>query len=429
MIYDTNVMRIAALFVVCCLPAFAAGFRASAVKIDITPKSSQWLLGYAARQSTGVHDPIFHRVVAMDDGRTQFYLVSSDVCLFSPGLYDEVAGELERATGIPRRQFWWTVTHTHAAPEVGPPAVSKVLLGSRFDHEWDREYTARFTSSLIAAIKEAKAKLEPARLQTGVGMSMANINRRAKDVDGKVTLGLNPDGPADRQIGLMRLERPDGSLIALVANYAIHGTVMSGENKLISGDAPGVVAAYCEQKLGATVLLINGAAGNLAPIYSVYATPNAGHLNQFRVLLGDKILAGAAAMPRGTEEVRIRLDEATVESPLRSGLAWPAELGAYSRTDSAGRVLVRLPIRFALVNDTAIWSAPGELFCEIAIAVRNVSPFARTFYFGYTNGWFGYLPTSAAVAEGGYEPNTSVFTGALESDITEKVVTYLQGVK
>ena len=44
---------------------------------------------------------------------------------------------------------------------------------------------------------------------------MANINRRAKDVDGRVSIGLNPDGPVDRQFNLIRLNRPDGSLIAL----------------------------------------------------------------------------------------------------------------------------------------------------------------------------------------------------------------------
>jgi hypothetical protein len=33
-------------------------------------------------------------------------------------------------------------------------------------------------------------------------------------VDGKISLGLNPDGPVDRQIGLIRVERPDGTLIA-----------------------------------------------------------------------------------------------------------------------------------------------------------------------------------------------------------------------
>ncbi len=410
-------------------PGYSAGFRAAAVKVDITPKTPQWLLGYGPRQSTGVHDPIYHRVLAMDDGHTQFYLVSTDVCLFSPGLYDEVAAELQRTAGISRKQFWWSVTHTHSAPEVGPPAMSKVFLANRFNHEWDREYTQQLTSSLVQAVREAKSKLEPARLQTGLGMSLANINRRAKDVDGKVTLGLNPDGPADRQIGLIRIERADGSLLALVANYAIHGTVMSGDNKLISGDAPGIVAAYLEEKLNATVLFINGAAGNLAPIYSVYPTPGAGHLSQFRVLLGDRILQANAAIPKGTADVTLRPDEFYVESPFRSGLEWPQELGNYSRTDSAGRVLVRLPVRFLQINDTAVWSAPVELFCEVAIHVRNASPFTHTFYFGYTNGWFGYLPTAQAVAEGGYEPNTSPFTGAMESDITEKVVTYIQGAR
>ena len=61
-----------------------AEFRASVVKMDITPDQAEWLMGYDARQSTGVHDRIYHRIVAMDDGATQFYIISSDLCLFSP---------------------------------------------------------------------------------------------------------------------------------------------------------------------------------------------------------------------------------------------------------------------------------------------------------------------------------------------------------
>jgi len=129
-------MRLAQIALLTCLPAAAAGFRAAAVKVDITPQTSQWLMGYNARKSTGVHDHIYHRVVAMEAGDVQFFLVASDLCLFSPEVYDDVAAELER-DGIPRVRFWWSVTHTHAAPEVGPPGVYKALLG-RSDHEWDR---------------------------------------------------------------------------------------------------------------------------------------------------------------------------------------------------------------------------------------------------------------------------------------------------
>jgi hypothetical protein len=398
------------------LPAGAAPLRAGAARVDITPENSQWLMGYNARKSTGVRDRIFHRAIALDAGGQAFYLVSSDLCLFSPSVYDEAARDLQRELGIPRSHFWWSVTHSHATPEVGPPGIYKALLG-RSDHEYDREYAALVKDALLRVVKEAKAKLEPARIAFGQGVSMANINRRAKDVDGTVSLGLNPDGPADRQIGLMRLERPDGSLLALVANYAIHGTVMSGANLQISGDAPGVVSAYLEQKLGAPVLFVNGAAGNLAPIYSVYADAKSGHLTQFNVLLGDRILAALKTMAAGTADVTLQASEAPIATPNREGLAWPEELA-----EDRGRV----PVRFLRINDTVIWAAPVELFCEIAMAIRERSPFSRTFYFGYTNGWFGYLPTAAAFAEGGYEPRTSVFTDKAEADVQQGVIAALQ---
>jgi hypothetical protein len=392
------------------------------VKVDITPQSPQWLMGYNARKSTGVHDRIYHRVIALESNGTPFFLVASDLCLFSPGVYDDVARDL----GVPRTHFWWSVTHTHAAPEVGPPGMYKALLG-RSDHEWDRDYSAFVKDSLLRAIREARAKLEPARIAFGRGIAMANINRRAKDVDGQVSLGLNPDGPADRQLGLIRLERADGSPIALVVNYAMHGTVMSGQNLLISGDAPGTVSAYLEQKLNAPVLYVNGAAGNLAPIYSVYPDAKSGHLSQFNVLLGDRVLAAAKSLGPATADVTLWAGEKTVETPQKDGLAWPDELHDYATTSA--RPTVRLPVRFLRLNDTLIWAAPVELFCEIAMAVRQQSPFTETFYFGYTNGWFGYLPTADAFAEGGYEPKTSPFTPRAEADLLRDVVAFIQGMK
>jgi neutral ceramidase len=401
------------------LPAAAAPLRAGAAKVDITPETPQWLMGYNARKSTGVRDRIYHRVVALEAGGQAFFLVSSDLCLFSPGVYDDAARDLERELKVPRTHFWWSVTHSHATPEVGPPGIYKALLG-RSDHEHDREYEALVKAALVRAVKEAQGKLEPARISFGQGVSMANINRRAKDVDGTVSLGLNPDGPADRQIGLIRLERPDGGLLALVANYAIHGTVMSGANLQISGDAPGVVSAYLEQKLGAAVLFVNGAAGNLAPIYSVYADARSGHLTQFNVLLSDRILAAVRSMGAGTGEVTLQASEQSIATPNREGLAWPEELAQYR-----GRV----PVRFLRINHTVMWAAPVELFCEIAIAVRERSPFSHTFYFGYTNGWFGYLPTAAAFAEGGYEPRTSVYTDRAEADLTQGVMAAIQGMR
>lgn len=426
--HPASVLMLWLLWCVFSQEAEAGVFRASVVKVDITPDNPQMLLGYQARQSTGVHDRIYHRIIALDDGTTQFFIVSSDICLISPAEYDKVSARLLKEQKIPGLNFWWTFTHTHSAPEVGPPGLPVIFLGDRYKHEYDKAYTALVEQKLIDGIAEARRNLAPARLGTGWGFSQANINRRARSSEGKASLGMNPDGPVDRRIGLLRLEKADGSLLALMANYAIHGTVMSGANLQISGDAPGVVSEYVERQTGVPLLFINGAAGNIAPIYSVYPSPGAGHLAEFQVLLGDKILAANKALTATTADVRLKSAAIIVETPRKAGLGWPDELAAYTRTTQAGVNLVKIPVRFLKINeDVAIWGAPLELFCEISNEIRDRSPFPHTFYFGYTNGWLGYLLTEEELKYGGYEPTVSPYSPAAAQDLTDSVVSHLQG--
>lgn len=403
-------------------------FKASVVKIDITPEDSQNLLGYGPRNSTGTHDPIFHKIVVMDDGIKQFVLISSDICLISPAEYDRVASRVQKVYGIDPVNVWWAVTHTHSAPEVGSPGMYAVYLADRLV-ELPVAYTEMIEQKLIDAIGEARQKLVPAKLAAGWGFSQANINRRAIDVDGKASLGLNPDGPVDRKIGLIRIDKQDGSPLVLIANYAIHGTVLGPQNTLVSGDAPGVVAEYVAEKIGAPVMFVNGAAGNLAPIYSVYPNPRAGHLGQFRVLLGDRILDANKKITTGTDKVIIESGAVTLETPRKPELAWPKELAQYNRTTKDGMNYVRMPVRFLKINNSiAIWSAPIELFCEVSNEIRERSPYDFTFYYGYTNGWLGYLPTKEEWPFGGYEvERVSPFTPEAGDHLKASVLGYFEG--
>lgn len=416
------------LFLFATRTAIGANFRAAVVKIDITPDNPQIMRGYGPRKSTGIHDRLYHRIVALDDGTTQFILISTDICLISPADYDRVAAQLQREQGINPMHLWWTTTHTHSAPEVGSAGLGVVFLPDRVHDEMDPEYSKMVEKKLIEGIIEVRQKLSPARLGVGWGHSMANINRRAREIDGTVTLGLNPDGAVDRRIGLIKIDHEDGKPLALISNYPIHGTVLGGASMVISGDAPGVVSEYVEEETGAPLLFINGAAGNLAPIYSVYPDPKSGHLMQFRVLLGDKILEANKKISATTNEVALTAGALTVETPRKEGLEWPEDMAKYSRTTKAGANLVKLPVRFMKINDEiAIWGAPLELFCEVANEVRDHSPFPFTFYYGYTNGWFGYLMTESEYEQGGYELRVSPFTPTAAKDLSEAVITYLQG--
>lgn len=405
-------------------------FRAACVKVDITPDTPQWLQGYGPRQSTGVHDRIYHRIAVLDDGTISFCLVSTDICTISPSFYHDFCEKLERETRIRSENFWWSTTHTHSAPHVGPQDMGKLFagtLGDRFSIKHDTDYWASVADKLIGGIKEARSRLEPARLGIVSSTAAANVNRRERRADGRTVLGADPNGPVDRQLGVFRLERPDGKLIGLIANYAIHGTALGGGNRLISGDVPGFAARYVERSTGVPLLFINGALGNVAPLHSVGSNIEDPRLNEYDTLLGERILAANAAIENTTADVTLRVGRTFVETPRKPGLGWPDALAEYSSISADGTPQVRVPVYSLTINaDTVIWAAPLELFSEIPLNVRSDSPYAKTFYFGLTNGSLLYLTTKAAFAEGGYEPNVSPFTDRAEADFTSAVTQYLR---
>jgi hypothetical protein len=411
-------------------PAVSGGFRAACVKVDITPDTPQWLQGYGPRRSEGVHDRIYHRIVAMDDGTTTFFLVSTDICTISPSFYHTFQERLQGETEIKPQQVWWSTTHTHSAPHVGPQDMGRLFvraLGDRFSIQHDTAYWDRVTDVLVKGIQQAQSRLEPARLGIGSGTAHANVNRRQRNADGRTVLGVNPDGIVDRQLGLIRLEHTNGELMALIANYAIHATALGGRNRLISGDVPGFVSEHVERKLGAPLLFINGAEGDVAPLYSVGTDFNHPRLRECETILRDGIITVNESITDTTADVAFSIGKTVVETPRRAGLEWPDSLAEYASVSERGVAQVRVPVySLTINNDTVLWAAPLELFSQIAINVRNASPFAHTFYFGLTNGSLLYLPTKAAFGEGGYEPNVSPFTDQAEADFTTGVVRHLR---
>ncbi len=406
---------------------FAEGgkLRAAAAKIDITPDTPQYLIGYGERISNGeIYSRLYHRILTLDDGARKLVIVSTDICVLSPTEYRHVAEQVQKTHGIDPVDFLWATTHTHSGPEVGEPGIYDVYMPERNVHSFDRTYTDLAIQKLIDGIGQTLDSLQPARLGVGWGTADANINRRERTPDGKIRLGQNPDGPRDRMIGILKLMKRDSDEpIATLANYAMHGTVLGGKSLIISSDGPGEAAERVEEKTGAPMLYLNGAAGNIAPLYSVYSTPEEGHLREFRSLLGDPILAARDAITSYRDTLAIQPAEAIFETPRKEGLGWSDDMAADTRNDAQGQPLVRLRCRFIrLADDILIWTAPVELFCEYSMAAREHSPFANTFYFGYTNGWFGYLPTAVAFEEGGYESTrVTPFTPAVEKGFTDFV--------
>lgn len=223
------------------------------------------------------------------------------------------------------------------------------MLGYDTEPLYDEEYVNFVEEKLLYAIREAKKTMVSARLGVGWDHSEANINRRARNTNNKTYLGENPSGEIDRKIGLLRLEKEDqgSSLLALIANYPIHGIVLPPTDLTISGDVAGVVSEYVEQQLGTPLLFINAAEGNVAPIKSF-----SGDMEQFKTLLGDKIIEANKRVTNTTEKINPKVGRIIFET-LRNDRQkrWPLYLSDYLNVLSSGEAIIRMPLSFLFIND------------------------------------------------------------------------------
>jgi len=71
---------------------------------------------------------------------------------------------------------------------------------------------------------------------------------------------------------------------------------------------------------------------------------------------------------------------------------------------------VELPFYAISFGDIGFASSPYEMFDTNGVQVREGSPFKMTFVCSYTNGSFGYVPSSIAFPHGAYEVFVSRFT-------------------
>jgi hypothetical protein len=90
----------------------------------------------------------------------------------------------------------------------------------------------------------------------------------------------------DHDLPVLRATDSNGKLIALLINYACHGTTLVPEHNFIHGDWMGATQEMIEQKyLGSTVMVAIGCGGDANP------SPRGefGHVNQHAIMITDKI--------------------------------------------------------------------------------------------------------------------------------------------
>ncbi len=131
----------------------------------------------------------------------------------------------------------------------------------------------------VEAVTTAVARLVPVNVGVGVGSeSRISENRRLKlksgrEADVRHAYALPPDeevaavGPIDPQIGVLRLDKLDGSNLAVVYQFACH-PILGMPNGGNTADLVGFASKVIEDNLspGAIALFLQGCGGDINPI-------------------------------------------------------------------------------------------------------------------------------------------------------------------
>ncbi|MFN0020496.1 MAG: hypothetical protein ACKVP0_19740 [Pirellulaceae bacterium] len=231
-------------------PLHAATLRAGAAKVDITRDDAPTRPG----------DGLFARALVVKSDDTTLVLVTLDAVAIENIGYikndylPKVRAALERDLKIQPQSVVVNASHCHGI--VCPDVAERT----------------------VQAVKQAWKNLTPVKVGVGTGREDRVMeNRRlklksGKEADVRHAYSLPPDdevvgvGPVDTEIGVLRLDRMNGTTLAVVYNFAVHPIqgVAGGEN---TADLTGFASQVIEDNLseGTIALFVQGCAGDINP--------------------------------------------------------------------------------------------------------------------------------------------------------------------
>jgi hypothetical protein len=431
-------------------------------------------------QAEGIDMDLWTTALALKEGNITAIILDLDIQILTNDRADQIRQAVSAATGVSVENIRAAATHTHSGPV---PYKSWIEKGYEMVAPWFENVT-RWSAE---AAQEALGKLEPIQIRAGKGQCHINANRRAVTPAGERFLGINPAGPCDRDVLVVRLDSAEGKPLVTLVNYACHATIMGPANKLITPDFPGAMKRVVEGAVGGKCMFFQGSAGDQGPVQGFVADTKV--YRGLGAVLGHeaaKVAIGLSAIPSKVDfrevipsgaplgrydsefatlaAMPLRVSQKEILVPLREGLPekkaageklelWKSKLkGAREKKDDpaiteatymarradiqlrmaddfGGKTSAGVRTHFTTFGDVALVGCNIEPFCEIGMEVKKRSPFPVTFMCGYTNGRMAYMPTPEEWTKGGYEVENSPFGQHAARELADEIVKELNRLR
>jgi hypothetical protein len=367
-----------------------SNLRVAVAKVDISPPDGTPVTGHV-RPTKGFRDRLHAVILLLDDGRSKAALVTHDLIASGPAVVAGLRDAVAEAAGIPRPHIMVAASHNHSGPK------------------WEAEpaWSRKVVNDVTAAVAEAARDWRPVSLGYAEDRIDFNINRR-KLIEGRAVVRLNPDGPCDRRVKVLRFD--DGrSLdpVAVLMHAVCHPCVLTWGDRWsqpypdgypkMSADFPGEAKAFVERVYGrTTALFLQGCAGDIRPNLPGYPYRCGDEADMRAIGRG---LGCAVVRAADRSVVREELGKRPAVYPIRC-VTEEIELPA-----AKGGKAIRCELQALKVGPYLFLTLPGEPMVEYGFRLEKaVADRAIPIVVGYANGNIGYICTAQAHKEGGYEP-------------------------
>lgn len=385
-----------------------SNLKAGAAKVDITPAevTNLTVTGHT-RVVNGVRDPLRAGVLVLDDGETKAAIVTMDVISAWEDMVAQARAAIEKETGVPAANIMICASHNHS----GPGWVENL--------RWASEVIGKLT----AASREAMANLRPTSIGLAEDRISFGINRR-KTIDGRAVVSLNPDGPNDPRVKVLRFD--DGrslTPVAILMHAVCHPCFFTWGDKgsppypkgfpMLTADFPGEAQSFVEAVYGGKTasLFLQGCAGDIRPNLPGYPYRCA---DEADIQWAGRDLGGAVVRAAAFSLTREQLAKRATYYPLRVAsevVELPGKEGP-----------VRAELMAMKIGPYLLLTMPGEPMVEYGFKLEQaIADRAIPIIVGYANGSIGYIATAGAHQVGGYEPNLSKLKPEAEAVLLKKL--------
>jgi hypothetical protein len=273
---------------------------------------------------------------------------------------------------------------------------------------------------------------------------------------------LDPDfvvealGPIDDRLATLWI-RHGAATTGVLVNFALHPAILAGDNWLYSADYPGYLAEALRRWVAPDLVTLfgNGCCGNVNHVD--IRDPLQGRGFKMAERVGYMLAAAAAAAHHAAVAVTaapVRVSRQHVALPRMQITAeqarWSREVRARAAGQAAPGQVDGLPdelyaqtwlemfekqeqpdaaeVMVLRLGDIGIVGLPGEVFCELGLAIRQASPAPHTLVVELANDAIGYLPTRRAFPAGGYEttPGSTLYEPGAGERLVDSAMQQLQ---